>query len=222
MVKKNLEERVARLEDLHQIQNLMGKMMYLLSAGMNEEIVELYAHKTPGVSAEISDWGYFEGIEGVKKIYLGIHHEIERDRIGFILEHDLTTPIIEVAGDGKTAKGIWAVPGFQTAREEKCGKMRAFWDWVKYAVDFVKEDGNWRFWHFKVYLTFYTPFNEGWVESAEKAAKLPPKDPSIPVWKNYPPDKPTTYHNPYSLSGVRELAPAIPEPYETYTDPLIK
>ncbi|MFC1908395.1 nuclear transport factor 2 family protein [Chloroflexota bacterium] len=208
MTPKSLEERITRLEDIHEIQNLMSRYEYYHSAGMLEETVQLFAQKTPGVTAEAGIRGVYEGIEGIRRLYFEVLKK--KNPTGNLVEHDLTTPVIEVAGDGKTAKGLWLSPGLLTARDDETDELNAFWDWTKYEVDFVKEDGKWKVWHFHVYLTFCTPYDEGWVKSMVKVKSSP----EIP--DELKPDKPTTYHKPYNPSGLAELVPAPPEPYETY------
>ena len=61
--------------------------------------------------------------------------------------HPTTTPYIEVAGDGKTAKGVWISPGIITGKVGATGTLKAIWAWGSMGVDFVKEDGQWRFCH---------------------------------------------------------------------------
>ncbi len=64
--------------------------------------------------------------------------------------HTQSCPVIEIAGDGKTAKGIWYSIG-QSVRGtvDSTGKatISTSWMWEKYAVDFAKEDGKWKIWH---------------------------------------------------------------------------
>jgi hypothetical protein len=54
-----------------------------------------------------------------------------------MIMHTLTTPIIEVAGDGKTAKGMWYSPG-QVTEVGQDGKPMAMWMWEKYGADFER------------------------------------------------------------------------------------
>jgi len=60
--------------------------------------------------------------------------------------HTQETPVIEVAGDGKTAKGLWYSIG-QGVRPSGTTGHSTEWMWEKYAVDFIKEDGKWKIWH---------------------------------------------------------------------------
>jgi len=215
MTMSSLEARIQRLEDIHEIQNLLGRYEYLHTADKQEETVELYAKKTPGVTAEVANWGVYEGIEGIKRLFLGLHRMGgEKALIGSMHMHTLTTQVIEVAGDGKTAKGVWISPGHETGNNPQ-GKPEAMWAWLKYGVDFVKEDGKWKIWHFHVYPIFMTPYEKSWVEA-------PPPDSTLPGASTLPeelkPDRPTTYFWQYTTNVKCDLVPAPPEPYETWDD----
>ncbi len=57
----------------------------------------------------------------------------------------LYSPLIEVAGDGQTAKGLWSCLG---AHNEVGGAGPvANWTWGYFAADFVKEGDGWKIWH---------------------------------------------------------------------------
>jgi len=209
MSARSLEERVQRLEDIHEIQNVFGKYEYYHTADMQEETVELYAQKTPGVSAEIANWGVYEGIEGIKRLFVGLHRQGGKEAlVGSMHMHTLTTPVVEVAGDGKTAKAVWISPGHETSGME--GKFTAQWAWLKYGVDFVKEDGKWKIWHSHVYPIFMTPYEKSWVEAP------PHTNSPMVVPDELKPDKPSTYLWEYSTDRVYENVPAAPEPYDTW------
>lgn len=209
MVTRSLEERIQRLEDIHEIQNVFGKYEYFHTADMQEETVELYAKKTPGVSAEIANWGVYEGFEGIKRLFLGLHRQGGKQAlIGSMHMHTLTTPVIEVAGDGKTAKAVWISPGHETMAA--AGEFKALWAWLKYGVDFVKEDGKWKIWHSHVYPIFMTPYEKSWAD-APPSTSAPRKVPD-----ELKPDRPTTYLWEYATNRVYENVPAPPEPYETW------
>ena len=137
------------------------------------------------------------------------------DLVGFVAEADLSNPVTEIAGDGKTAKAAWMAPGIETLPDKVTGKPRAGWCYTKYACDFIKEDGKWKFWHFNNFLTFYCDFEKSWASGGEhysrRAGSIQPPPPE------FAPDGPPTHrHNPYDPKGKRELLPAFPEPYETY------
>jgi hypothetical protein len=224
MATENLEERIDRLEktalnaqkmarhacDVQEISNLMGRQVYLHEAGRDPEFPEtLFARNTPGISWEVAFCGKWID-EGIRKP-LDWHTNYP---IGSMFEHTLASPVIEVAGDGKTAKGVWMSPGHETNRNETTGKLQAWWCWSKYGCDFVKEDGVWKLWHYHVYRVFRTPFEKSWVEYNE--LEMTGTDKKRREGQFGKPDLPTTYDHPYSKDTLPELVPEPPVPYETF------
>jgi hypothetical protein len=206
---ESLQKRIQHLEDVHKVQNLMGKYIYGHLAGMDATYPDtIYAKKTPGVSSEVAHWGRYED-DDFRKVY-------SSGKVGFppgtMIVHTLTTPVIEVAGDGKTAKGLWISSGHESGKNPQTGELEAFWAWTKYGVDFVKEDGEWKVWHYHVYRMFKTPFDKPWTEEWEIKTGNPPGDRPVK------PTKPTTYDHPYSTTTAPEYVPMPPEPYETWDD----
>lgn len=207
MKKKSLEERVQRLEDVRRIENLMGIYERQHTAGLHaENVAQHWAKKTPGVKTEISHVGVWEGVEGIKRFWINCQNSVW-DRLGHMHLHTLTTPVIEVAGDGKTAQGVWISPGVETGPTGK-----PLWAWVKYGIDFVKEVGEWKFWHFRLYRFFMTPYDKSWAESALATGGT----------RQWPPDKapdgPPTYTWVYGPDVEPDFVPKPPEPYETWDD----
>jgi hypothetical protein len=211
MAKKSLEARIERLEAVHEIQNVMGRYSYYHSAGMQEETIALWAEKTPGIRIDVPSFGYYEGYKGVRRCYVGAHNYHEGDRIGQMHMHTLTTPVIEIAGDGKTAKGVWISPGQETTVVD--GKAQAYWAWLKYGADFVKEDGAWKLWHMRVFGIFFTPYEKSWTEANRSGEgggmKLPDE---------FKPDKVTNYWTQYTPDKAPVLVPVPPQPYETWDE----
>jgi hypothetical protein len=214
MSQENWQLRIERLEAIHEVQQVMGKYEYYLATGKGEEIVSLFAQKTPGVTANLGDWGNYKGIEGVRKLFVGLISDM-MTKEGCLGEADLTTPVIEIAGDGKTAKAVWMSPGFETTRDPRDGKFRAGWCWTKYACDFIKEDGEWKLWHWNNFLTFFSEYHKGWLEGGEHYSRQSGAQISFPP--EFKPDGPPLHrHAPYSPDTRREFFPAFPKPYETY------
>jgi hypothetical protein len=198
------EAQVDRLIAVHEIQNLMGRYEYFHVAGLDEQIIALFAQKTPGTKLELNR-GVYEGIEGVRKFVMATAKG-EGDRIGHLHLHALTTPVIEVAADGKTAQGVWVSPGVETGPAPN-GEFHADWSWLKYGVDFVKEDGQWKFWHLHMYRVFTVPFNKSWAEMPPPTPRTAPEA-----------DRPATFHAGYSPTAAPENVPAPPTPYSTWDD----
>jgi hypothetical protein len=211
LMKKSPEERVQRLEDIHEIQNLMGREQFFHMAALHDRVMELWAKKTPEVSVQISSMGKWEGTEGLKKVN-DYHKYTWGDAVGEMSVHTLTTPIIEVAGDGKTARGVWLSPGARAEKKQKTNKYEAYWMWLKYGCDFVKEDGMWKIWHTHAYGIFRVPYDKSWVEVDKEqpdanSLQLPDElKPSVSGLADYP----------YSTTAAPRNFPEPPGLYETF------
>ena len=243
MATESLEERVERLEkiaknaeqralnaekmaqharDVQEVANLMGRQVYLHECAQDPTFPDtLFAQKTPGRSWEVAFMGKWVD-EGIRKP-LSSHGTPKEDepgafegRAGCLMEHTLASPVIEVAGDGKTAKGVWMSPGHETMPDPETGKLRGHWCWSKYGCVFVKEDGQWKLWHYHVYRTFKTPFDVDWVDGGDWKT-TPVGSKASDEWLGEP-DISTTYDHPYSPTSKPELVPEPPEPYETFDD----
>ena len=163
-----------------QVQNLMSKHEFYHSAGMNLESVDDLWVSPDGIYADTATFGspiwVMYGLQTVRNAY-GLQNqanrqaaleainevdpsvEVTEENLGAGHEwvmHTSTTPIIEIAGDGKTAKGIWYSPGLGIMANVTDGKIGAqgsmFWE--KYAGDFVLEDGIWKIWHLQMAYDF--------------------------------------------------------------------
>lgn len=227
MATKSIEEKIQSLEKIikkqqhelerqaaiNEVQNLMNRYEWLLGTGHVKEVVDMFALKTPGVRAEMV-WGIYEGAEGIKKLYLDIHGEVMKigKMPGGLAILTNTTSVIEIAGDGKTAKAVWICPGIDTGTYGQGGKPRAHWAWARRAADFVKEDGKWKIWHYTAaHGIFFSPFEKSWVEgSTHPSGEMPPG-----LQPNRPPRKSPWF---YSPEAIWELDPVPPEPYNTFDE----
>ena len=174
-----------------QVQNVMSKHAHYHAAGMHlEELANIWVdEKGPkGDTATFASPGWImHGIAGVKKFYgqgnqdnkvkeleqvsklypeiknspenLGVGHEYAM--------HTNTTPIIEVAGDGKTAKGTWYSPGIGLSARINGTEVSygGTFFWEKYGADFVKENGEWKIWHCQMWYDWTPSFPESMTSS---------------------------------------------------------
>jgi hypothetical protein len=211
---EDLGRRLVRLEDVRAIVNLMSLHEYLHVANRNgEEFERCFARRTAGVAFEPEDWGVWEGREAIKASYVdGAPPALP----GLVTEHATTTGVVEVAADGRTAKGVWISPGHETFPGPE-GSPLALWSWGRYGIDFVKEDGEWKFWHFHIYTTFRTPYGVDWVSAAvDPAHRLFPEGempPGMPT-----PSRPVTFNQPYHPERAPVLQPTPPSPYPTFDE----
>lgn len=72
MAENNLEHMVYRRKDIREIRNLMSRYSYLQWAALYDKIVELFSYNNSDAKAEISNWGIYEGREGIKRLYTGL------------------------------------------------------------------------------------------------------------------------------------------------------
>jgi len=217
-----LEKKIQRAIDALEIQNLMSVYAYYHLAGMSEDEVGLFARKTPGVKLQ-HNRGIYDGIEGVRKFIVGtakVDGTLE-SHVGQMHLHAATTPVIQVAGDGKTAQGLWISPGAEAipprslesvgltawSKNINLEQGLAVWAWIKWGVDFVKEDGQWRFWHFRMYHIFTAPPGKSWQEVPATAQFTAPNA-----------DRPSDYYAGYSPTTAVGNVPPPPTPYETWDD----
>jgi hypothetical protein len=160
-----------------EVQNVFSKHCYYHEAGKHRAEMEAIWVKKDGEFAKTAKWqqpmGINEGYDAIWQFYVlnkeksnqqildqisKIYPEIENkpENLGVGGEwasHTQSSAIIEVAGDGKTAKGIWESPGLHMQAQIADGKVnkQGGWFWEKYAADFVKEDGKWKIWHIAMY-----------------------------------------------------------------------
>lgn len=211
-----LELRLERAEAAVEIQNLLAKYELLQTACMHDEQPLLFAQKAPDVSFEIYGKGIFVGIEKIReqfthgwsKLYQTVNGAT--DHTGHMVIHMLTSPLVEVAGDCNTAKGIWLSPGV-TTRPLKDRYLTA-WAWLKYGADFIREDSEWKIWHLHIYSFFTTPYEKNWVENS----KLTSKPPVIAEEDRVEPTRPSTHFWTYRTDATPDYTPTAPGPYETW------
>jgi hypothetical protein len=205
---KKLEHEIERLQAYVEIQNMMSRYEYLQVAGLGEGIAEMFARNTPDTRAEMV-WGVFDGHEKAAVKLFGKGHTVEPERAnGKLALHTLTTALIEVAKDGQTAKAIWISPGNETGALPG-QKPEAHWAWCKYGIDFIKEDGAWKIWHFQVYGIFHCSFERSWAEEYTHA-------PMTNLSEERTPTRPPSYSWYYTPDRPVENIPEPPLPYETW------
>ena len=119
----------------------------------------------------------------------------------------MTTPIIEVAFDGQTAKGMWYVFGETTEVYSKGPK--AAWNFGKCAVDFIKEDGAWKIWHMIMFTDIACPLGQNW----GTAKMYEHEGPEAPA-----PTEAGELYKSFGEDYVFEIKPEMPEPYDTFAN----
>ena len=205
------EQKVERLWDVLQIKNLMGKYALLHNAHQHMDTVNLFDLTRDDVWIECGGMGIYKKPEGIKKFFYDWHLSMEGDERGVLIEHLLTSEVVEVAEDGKTAKAVWISPGIETRRVLPDKNLESVWIWGKYAVDFIRNpNGEWKFWHFTITNDFMCDYHHSWVEVEKEFSKRVINN-GMPA-----PDEPNSFEDGYTQKTVADLFPKIPEPYQHY------
>ena len=105
------EEKIQRAYDMIQIKNVMARHAFYHAANRHDiEMETLWAHKAPNVS-----WGNSGGFQIGRDVVWSFYakpHVGHGMKPGETQVHTLTTPLIEIAGDGQTAQAMWYTPGY--------------------------------------------------------------------------------------------------------------
>ena len=199
--------KLERLSAFREIRNLMAEAAAAVNAHEGERLKNCFAMQDPDLWVEFADEGLFIGADAVEEL------------LAFLLKGDLakgnwtdlmlTTPIVELAGDGKTARGVWWCPVPMTLRGED-GSEEALWAWGNIAADFLLCGDAWKIWHLHYFRLFKCRYEDGWVDDLSRINRL-----NLPA---HPHSQPLTYHNPYSPLSVRDGIPPAPPRYDSYTD----
>lgn len=246
-----------------QIQNLMSEHEYYHAAGMNLEEVDALWVSPTGPNAKtacfFSPGWVMQGVATIRKNY-GEQHQLDKEKAfeelkqaypelanldpktanigGEFAMHTSTTPVIQVAGDGKTAKGIWYSPGIGLMPHVSGSSVTvgSIFFWEKYAGDFIKENGKWKIWHLGMYYDFTPAFPDSMTarmgkgtppaqaagpggpppnanDNKEKGEKLTPEE----IAKGGMLPDPYQYPS-WSPDRKSLIVPKFPEPYYTFSE----
>ena len=216
MTMEEMQRLLERQQSRTDIMNLMGRYQYYHTGGQMSRIGrELFAWWLPDARCEYGPLGVFgakkslEFFDAMTELFTGGTGACHP---GLLEIHQITTPVLEVAEDNQTAKGMWMSTGaILMLHDEGAEEGRSFtWDSGKYAVDFIQEDGQWKFWHMRLYPLFRAEYGKSWVDTKQ------PEDPEeFRAGKAEPGPKPWVYA-PDKLYPANE--PPIPQPYATFDD----
>lgn len=207
----------------YQCQKLFNKHAAMCSSGNRDEEFHTLWSERQDICIGQND-GFWVGRDSVYNAYVTAYENALKKsqqevlkatgnqfplKAGSMILHAVSTPLIEVAADLKTAKGMFYSPGYVTTIEAE-GKPYARWEMERYAVDFVFEDG-WKIWHLFIGVDYTCdvgdrPYQQSPVPSYNRAlpllegvgfdtAFIPPYDIAVPGlyssalgWCGYPPE----------------------------------
>lgn len=238
-----------------EVQNAMSRHEYLHAAGFMEQDLGTNWVSREGKFAATATLGgpvwVMNGIETIRQGYLERRREriLEYGRklaeidpsVGTTPEHygagsefvmhTSTTPIIEIAGDGRTAQGVWYSPGISGYPVYQSSKvyLRSIEFWEKYGVDFVNEDGVWKIWHMQMGYDFMLDLPKESLKPLhdELGDNLltEPLDPQGELLERVQDEglegdfrAPQYVHEPYSPQRASFVFPHLPLPYYTFSE----
>ena len=155
------EERLQRIIDREEIEQIIGKrVFYKANEERAEELEKLWVQlpENRRTASFGSTWGFYTGMESIRAWYVAEHdkrlknilreyHEADPSvaeetknlGIGRFSVSPLIAPAIQIAGDGKTAKGLWYSIGC-VVQGHPGRETETRWLSTKVAVDFVREE----------------------------------------------------------------------------------
>ncbi len=248
----SLSERIDRAEGAVECEKIMSKHCYYHAAGIHrEEYYEMWSkreditwahgfgqmgdryeyYKNYILNQESDTWQGFMNLwdvyPEVKSVIKDTQHMMDYRAFNEEAMHLLTTPVIEVAEDGQSARGLWYTPGtiFSTLNPQKA--REGMWMYERYGADFVKEDGEWKYLNLRVCPDVTAPMDcEPWYvenprrpgpppsDGGDGAAPPPPGGPGGGMMLKIP----GPLYNELTMTQVPQASPAIPEPYKTQSD----
>lgn len=230
------EEQVLRWEHIRAIENLMGKATYYGIYCWDEKIFEdMWCKEAPDPTLGFNN-GYYKGYEAIKGFYkacqdlntlrsqlvkaanpqeFGDKTLEEAYGAGSLDVNNLTTPIIELAEDCKTAKGLWYYMRGNTNYDATGIATYHQWGWL--GVDLVNENGQWKIWHMVSAEDLNWRAGTTWTEAAEPLPILPEYAP-LADFKFPEPNVPCQVYELWHDRRVNADFPGMPKPYVTFAD----
>jgi len=159
--------------------------------------------------------------EQVVPIYPEVSKVKDRRALIEVAMHLLASPVIEVAEDGQSAKGLWYTPGciFSTLNPQKA--KEGMWMWERYGADFILENNKWVYLNLKVCCDMAGMMDaDNWpfMEDSGEPQSDKEEDSSKPDSSDVSVGIPGPLHYVLSNTQVPQERPYIPQPYRTFKE----
>ena len=229
------EQLAQRFIDQREVQNVMGKYVFTTMICKDADVVSrFWSKQAPNPALGFND-GWYEGLDAIDGYYqavaantavrskaiqtrfpekLGNKSDEELYGTGTMNVRPLTTVLVEVAGDGKTAKGLWQVMGVDNDITEYGPLSTWRWGWL--AADFVLEEDEWKVWHLQMLDEIVTPVGSKWTEP--NPYPVLPEFAHLAELKTPAPTKACRLYTAYHTQRPFQAPPEAPVPYETFAE----
>lgn len=182
------EETLQRVLDVEDCRALVSRKIYLYNQQLWEtELETLWTKEHTEDASYGSPWGFYTGINGIVRYYEAQAEALPS--VGLSLFRTVNTPVIFIAGDGKTAQGMFLMSGEETFGEEK-----ALHIYGRVAVDFVREKEGWKLLHWVDIYNMTQKVGED--IAATRVTELPEEALLRPLFLSGQPDLPMVTHYP--------------------------
>lgn len=192
-----MEAEVGLLKDRAAVEKLTRAFGYYGDKGLWDQVIELFAENC---RVEIAGRGAYIGKASARRLFMDA---VGGGKIGMpvgrLANHMVLQGIVDVAPDGKTARGRWR----ELAQVGSLGG-NAVWAEGVLQVAYVKEGGVWKFQDMQWFPTFYTPYDQGWGKQANpinEASKTVPPDVPPMQFDIYPGQYVVPFHYPNPVTG---------------------
>lgn len=226
------DEHAQRALNWFAIDNLFSAHCYCLRAQKRRYELDTYWSKRKDI-AYAEGTKCYSGRKSVYSVYADYEEEMQRDKLKLLQEKypgqvplseealgagDLDilcsgSTYIEVAKDGRTAKGVWYTLRL-TSETDGDGIPRAILHTGRVAAEFVKEDNGWKIWHYRTSPDFsYEIPQENFLAGTRNHDSVHP-NPDCP--KPNLKLRPLAEEGLYSVTRVPAFSPELPGAYESW------
>lgn len=231
-----------RTADRWELESLFGRFQYYRSLVQGSRMMELFSAEKADVRIDLGN-GVIEGQEDLRAFLTS-----QKPHRGEMHGRTLINPLVEVAEDRATAKGLFVAAGHDTfvSYEKPDFKEYPFasymhkdpeyplykmthWVWYKFGVDFIRENGEWKLWHVRRVEIMRCPYDEDWIDFSITRQKYEILNKFRTPWQgltretcgplNFVPTRPSPEPwEGYTITRPVPDNPRMPEPYATFAE----
>lgn len=229
------EKLTQQANDYREVYNTVSAQMYYLQVQKHEEIIENFWSLRDDISfgsavgrEAVCDFFLKEsGEKKQKKLeiankYHGIEITEANLGVGDLESRLAANPYIVIAEDGQSAKGVWFAPSVKAEIGED-GELHGRYMQERIGVDLIKEDGQWKIWHYNVYPDFTTPLPDYTFDDSRYQGRTfddegKPNEEGKNVVKGREDGPPEGGRPmPYCAKSIPIFKPPLPVAYDTWT-----
>lgn len=221
-------------EDQRDIKNLMGRFTRCLMHKEEGEIFDRFWSSRDDICLGVND-GWYCGSDSIKRYYRAaeekrrITDRIIRNRFpavmrelpeaaygfGYMELKSLSSDLVVIAEDGATAQGMWQCAG-EMVEFSEVGPV-SYLTFGTYAVDFIRENDQWRIWHMRYMEEIKHPQGEKWWEPAKVRTAFP-EFAELAEFEMPAPDQREILWQYFTLDRAPQTLPHLPHEYASFHD----